>query len=83
MYATLAELLAHATLEHGASLFIVIQLGFAGTTATVHGVIVFIRHPLVRKVAATVAAPVAKVAAPVIKVARRRGPVPDQSDKAA
>ena len=76
MYGTIAEILAHATLEHGASLFIVIQLGFAGTTATVHGIMVFVRHPVVRKVAA-------KVAAPVVKVVRKPGPLPDKMDKAA
>jgi hypothetical protein len=82
MYGTLAEILAHATLEHGASLFIIIQLGFAGTTATVHGVVVFCRHPVIRKVAAKAVAPVkpivAKVVSPVVKVVRKPGPIPEK-----
>jgi hypothetical protein len=70
MYAVITELLVHATLEHAASLFIVIQLGWAGTTAFSHYIVVAVRKaPVVKDTVKTV----------VTKVARRRGPIPDTS----
>lgn len=71
MYGTIAELIAHMTLEHGASLFIIIQLGFAGTTATVHAIVIAVRKaPVVKD----------KVKSVVVKVARKPGPVPEHTD---